>query len=311
MRTFRSPGLPLKVGVGLAALGLALSACGSSDSGSSSGSGAGASAAADEFGTTLDPALAAKVPAQYKKGVKVAVFNDWSPDMWDDNGTLKGWSVDMAHSMSTMLGVDFKYTPTGFETILPGLQNKRFDAGFTSFAPLPDRLKVLDFVAQRHDGSTFAALTKSNINVTKPADLCGHSVAVLAGAADFQSLTKFNSSDCSGNKIVIKQFPTQSAAELSVKSGQNQLIAGGTTKIGYLVKQTGTMTLSSYAYGTVYSCIGIRKGDPLGPVMVQAIDKMISDGTYAKIMKKWGVEQNGTIDKSRLITEADPNGDAA
>lgn len=310
MRSSRSYGLPLKLGVGLAVLGLALTACGSSSGGDSAGSGA-ASAAAGEFGVTQDAALAAKVPAQYKDGVKIAVFNDWAPDMWDDNGNLKGWSVDMAHAMSTMLGVKFDYTSTGFETILPGLQNKRFDAGFTSFAPLPDRLKVLDFVAQRRDGSTFATLTKNNITIAKAADLCGHSVAVLAGAADFQSLQKVNASECGSNKITIKQFPTQSAAELSVKSGQNQVIAGGTTKIGYLVKQTGTMTLASYNYAEVYTCIGVRKGDPLGPVMEQAVDKMIADGTYKKIMAKWGVDNSGVIDKSHLLTEADPNGEAA
>jgi hypothetical protein len=34
------------------------------------------------------------------KGVNVAVFNDWPPDEFVENGELKGWSVDMAKAMS-------------------------------------------------------------------------------------------------------------------------------------------------------------------------------------------------------------------
>ncbi|MNL83936.1 hypothetical protein D3C87_2117340 [compost metagenome] len=34
------------------------------------------------------------------------------------------------------------------------------------------------------------------------------------------------------------------------------------------------------------------KGSPLGPIFVDAFKVMMADGTYAKIMKKWGLENN-------------------
>ncbi len=62
----------------------------------------------------------------------------------------------MAKAMSAKLGVPFTYTGTSFEVILPGLAAHRFDAGFASFAPTPDRLKVLDFIPQRSDGTAYS-----------------------------------------------------------------------------------------------------------------------------------------------------------
>ena len=82
----------------------------------------------------VDQTLHDAVPSEYQKnGVNVAAFNDWPPDEFVENGELKGWSIDMAKAMSEKLGIDFKFTPTSFDAIIPGLASKRFDAGFSSF----------------------------------------------------------------------------------------------------------------------------------------------------------------------------------
>ena len=81
------------------------------------------------------PALRDALPQEYKdNGIKAAVFNDWAPDEYlDADGQLKGWSVDLAKEMEVRLGVPFTFEGTSFDAIIPGLQSKRFDAGFSSF----------------------------------------------------------------------------------------------------------------------------------------------------------------------------------
>lgn len=79
----------------------------------------------------VDHKLHDAMPEIYKtNGVNVAVFNDWPPDEFVENGELKGWSVDMAKAMSERLGVQFNFTGTSFDAIIPGLVSRRFDAGF-------------------------------------------------------------------------------------------------------------------------------------------------------------------------------------
>ena len=174
----------------------------------------------------VDQKLHDALPAEYQtNGVNVAVFNDWPPDEFVEGGELKGWSVDMAKAMSEKLGVEFKLEPTSFEIIIPGLAGKRFDAGFSSFGVTEERLQSLDFVPQRREGTAYASLKGKGFNIQSEKDLCGHSVAVLTGAWDFQYLTKVSAETCQGvQPIDLQQFTTQNAAELAVSSGRVELV---------------------------------------------------------------------------------------
>ena len=256
----------------------------------------------------MDKKLHDAVPENYQKnGVNVAVFNDWPPDEFVENGELKGWSVDMAKAMSEKLGVDFKFEATSFEIIIPGLVSKRFDAGFSSFGVTEERLKALDFVPQRREGTAYASLKGKDYNINGEKDLCGHSIAVLTGAWDFQYLTKVSNEQCQGAKpIDLQQFTTENNAELAVSSGRVELVAAGSAKLQYLAKQTGKFQVTTFVSNAVYNGIGLRKGDKLAPVLRDALQAMIDDGSYKALMTKWGVEGSGMLDKAVLVTEENP-----
>lgn len=257
----------------------------------------------------IDQKLHDALPDEYKtNGVNVAVFNDWPPDEFVEKGELKGWSVDMAKAMSEKLGVEFRFEPTSFEVIIPGLVSKRFDAGFSSFGVTEERLQSLDFVPQRREGTAYASLKGKNFNIQSEKDLCGRSVAVLTGAWDFQYLTKVSAETCQGLKpIDLQQFTTQNAAELAVSSGRVELTAAGSAKLQYMAKQTGTFDVSTFVSNAVYNGIGIRRGDALGPVLRDALQSMIDDGSYKQLMAKWGVDGSGMLDKAVLVDQAHPD----
>jgi polar amino acid transport system substrate-binding protein len=261
------------------------------------------------YAAGVDQKLHDALPAEYQtNGVNVAVFNDWPPDEFVEGGELKGWSVDMAKAMSEKLGVEFKLEPTSFEIIIPGLAGKRFDAGFSSFGVTEERLQTLDFVPQRREGTAYASLKGKNFNIQGEKDLCGHSVAVLTGAWDFQYLTKVSAETCKGvQPIDLQQFTTQNAAELAVSSGRVELVAAGSAKLQYMAKQTGAFDVSTFVSNAVYNGIGIRRGDPLGPVLRDALQAMMDDGSYKALMAKWGVDGSGMLDKAVLVDAAHPD----
>ena len=271
----------------------------------------GAAQAQDnEFGTKLDQALHDTLPADYQKnGVKVAVFNDWPPDEFVENGELKGWSVDMAKAMSTKLGVPFQLTGTSFDAIIPGLTAKRFDAGFSSFGVTAERLKALDFIPQRREGTAYAYLTDKPQSINDTTDLCGHSVAVLTGAWDYQYLQTLSADKCTGDKkpIDLQQFTTQNNAELAVSSGRVEMVAAGSAKLLYLAKQTGKFTVSKLQVNPVFNGIGVRKDDPLGASLKDALQALMDEGAYKAILAKWGMDKQGVLDKAVLVNETNPN----
>jgi polar amino acid transport system substrate-binding protein len=289
-------------------LAVALAAC-SSSSGSSGSAGTTSKVVATYPGVKEDVALNNAVPPQYRShGVKIAVFNDWPPDEFLQNNQLTGWSVDLAQAMAAVLNLKFTYTPTSFDAVLPGIQNGRFDAGFASFGITPQRLQVLSFIPERSDGETYAGLKSANLDITSLSQLCGHSVAVLTGAFDYQYLLAESKSVCTakGNKaITLDQYTTQTAAELAVLSGRAQLTAGGSADLGYMVRQQPKMALSTLVVNPVYNCIGVRKGDKLGTDLADALQQLINDGVYQQIMKKWGV--GGLVSKGMLATQSNPD----
>jgi polar amino acid transport system substrate-binding protein len=257
----------------------------------------------------IDQKLHDALPAEYQtNGVNVAVFNDWPPDEFIEGGELKGWSVDMAKAMAEKLGVEFKLEATSFEIIIPGLVGKRFDAGFSSFGVTEERLQSLDFIPQRKEGTAYASLKGKNFNILGEKDLCGHSVAVLTGAWDFQYLTKVSAETCKGMQpIDLQQFTTQNAAELAVSSGRVEMVAAGSAKLQYMAKQTGTFEVSTFVSNAVYNGIGIRRGDALGPVLRDALQAMMDDGSYKQLMAKWGVDGSGMLEKAVLVDQAHPD----
>lgn len=267
---------------------------------------AGAAGAAE-----VDQALHDALPQAYRdNGVKVAAFNDWPPDEFVENGELKGWSIDMAKAMSERLGVPFEITGTSFDAIIPGLVGKRFDVGFSSFGVTPERLESLDFVPQRMEGTAYAFPSAKSYEIDAEDDLCGRSVAVMTGAWDYQYLTKVSKATCTdGNKpaIDLQQFTTQNAAELAVSSGRVEMVGAGSAKLMYLAKETGRFKVSTLVSNPVRNGIGLRSGDPLGPILRDALQAMIDDGSYKQILDKWGVGGGGLLTKAVLITKADPD----
>ncbi|MCO5973071.1 transporter substrate-binding domain-containing protein [Actinoallomurus soli] len=293
-----------RASVALAALtacaALFLSACGGNDSKSSA---SGTSPAAQ----AADPAVAKLVPANLKSA-KVAVFGDWAPEEYVENGQIKGWSVDVAKAMAARMGMTFTYQATGFDVIIPGLNNGRYDLAVASLGVTPDRLQSLDFVPLQKEGTAFGWKKGAGLDITRLQDVCGKSVAVLTGAWEYKYLTDNNAKICGSNPMRIEQFKDQPSAELAVTSGRVQLVAAGSGKLKYSAKQSGRLDTSSLLVNAVYNGLGVKQGSPLGPALKAALQSVIADGTYARIRAKWGVSSQGDLKTAVLITKAHPEG---
>lgn len=253
----------------------------------------------------VDAAASKLLPAQMKdKGVSVAVYSDWSPEEYVEDGQLKGWNVDLAKAMAAKLGVDFKFHPSGFDNIIPGLDNGRYDMAVASLGVTPERLKSLDFVPTQKEGTAFGwKKGNTSVAVTKVKDACGRTVAVLTGAWEYDYLTEHNKEMCGDNLMKIQQFKDQPSAELAVTSGRVDLVAAGSGKLKYTATQTGQLEVSDLLVNAVYNGIGVPKGSKLGPALEAALQSVIDDGTYSKIRKDWGVTSRGDLKQAVLITK--------
>jgi polar amino acid transport system substrate-binding protein len=265
---------------------------GSSGTSTSGGSAASKSVTIDGQAIKTDPKLAAMLPAKIKSaGLVDITYNNAPPDEQVTNGKNVGWEIDLGQAVAATLGVGWHLTTSSnFDSFIPGLQNGRYNSSFTSFIQTPARLKQIDIVTYYNVGTGFAVKKGTSLTIKAPTDLCGHSVAVLEGSAFIQQIQSIK---C-GSKPAIKvqTFPSDSAAELAVSSGRDEVYSSSSDQLSYLIQQTEhQFVLQPLDFEPTPEGAGITKGAGLTKPVALAMDDLINSGAYAAIMKKWSITQ--------------------
>lgn len=275
-----------------------LSGCGSSSSSSSS---TPSSSTSSSSTTAANASLAAQVPAAIKsKGtLNVATEAQYAPNEFiaSDGHTVIGMDAELMEAIASTLGLKAKLINSDFETIIPGLAAGRYDLGISSFTDTKEREKTVDFVDYFSAGISFYAKSSANPGVSTVADLCGKTVAVEKGTVE-QEEAEAQSKKCgkeAKKDVTTLSFPGQNAVNLAVSSGRAELGMADSPVADYQVTQSkGAFKLIGKEYEVAPYGIAIPKKSGMTTPVLEAVKAVIADGTYAKILAKWGL-QSGAI----------------
>src|SRR4051794_28719648 len=169
-----SPGRRAILGLAVAvALTTSVAACGS-ESGDGAGTGSAPAPSA-----SADTSLADKVPADVKAAGKLVIGTDstYAPSEFldTDGKTVIGFDVDLFNAVAQKLGLTTQWQSATFDSIIPGVNSKKYGAGVSSFTINKDRLKVATMVSYFNAGTQWAAKTGATID---PDNACGKKIAV-------------------------------------------------------------------------------------------------------------------------------------
>ncbi|MEV6978285.1 ABC transporter substrate-binding protein [Kitasatospora sp. NPDC093806] len=287
----------------LASASLVLTACGSSKS--SSGSTGGASASAALPTVSADASLAALVPADVKSGGKLVVAADasYAPNEFQDaSGKIIGMDVDLATLIGQKLGLTVEVQNSPFTAIIPGISANKFQLGMSSFTDTKEREGQVDMVTYFLAG-TSAAVKKGNPDKIDLKDLCGKKIAVQTGTTQADTIKDTITPDCvkAGKPGVPNdgdKFDLQTDVTTAMVSGRDQVMLADSPVIDYALKQTnGQLEQLGDVEGKAPYGVVLAKGSPLTKAVQAAIQSLMDDGSYKKVLEKWGV-QAGAIDKS-------------
>ncbi|MDJ0344443.1 transporter substrate-binding domain-containing protein [Streptomyces sp. H10-C2] len=107
-------------------------------------------------------------------------------------------AADLRNAVAKVLGVNWKEEHGTFVTIIPGVQNGKFDVGQGNFGVTETREKVVDFASYLTDGQSFLSAKSLGLNkVTQLTDLCGLTVATSPGST-FQQILNDGAGKCAG-----------------------------------------------------------------------------------------------------------------
>src|SRR6218665_128778 len=284
-----------------AALALTMVGCGT---GSGTTATPGGSASGDTSGVTIagvtfqkDSTLAALVPDKVAKSGKLtAIQFDNSPadTFLDKNNRLAGWGPDLARATASLLGLQFAADVSGaFDTFIPSIDNGRYDTSWASIIVTPDRLKTVDIVAVHQ--STTGVITKegAGIKIAKPEDLCGLRVGALAGSAFLNQIDEIvvTCKQAGLKALTVDSFPQQAAAQLAVSSDRIDAFMTAKGQLTWLLSDGGIkgFEIQPLDYQPNLEGIAVGKNSGMTPVLTAALNKMIKDGSYAKILYNYHV----------------------
>ena len=271
-----------------AAMVVSMGACGTSDktdSQASDDSNSSSTTGYDVSGVKKDEKIAKMLPSSVTK----------------DGKTPVGFDVDIVKALAKTFGLEADPQTSNFDSIIPSIGSK-YDIGVSSFTITPERMKAVDFVSMFKAGSTWV-VKKGNPNKVDTSDLCGLKIAVQTGTTQEEEVNKGAEQCKADNKLDIQILSNklQTDVTTNVVTGKADVFYADSPVAGYAISQTDDQ-LEAFGedVGVTKEAVAIKKGDSDTAKAVQAaMQKLMDDGTYMKILKHWGVE-SGAVDKAEI-----------
>ena len=190
----------------------------------------------------------------------------------EDGKTPVGYDIDMTKAIAKTLGLKPNIVSSMFDTIIPSIGSK-YDLGITAMTITEERMQSVDFVSYYRAGSTWA-VQKGNPKKLDTSDMCGAKIAVQTGTVQEEEAN-----------TIAKGCEADNKAEVA----------------GYAISQTdGQLEALGDVEGVAKQGIAVKKGNTqLAEAVQKAVQKLMDDGTYMKILKHWGVE-SGALDKAEI-----------
>ena len=289
-----------------AAMVVSMGACGTSDktdSQASDDSNSSSTTGYDVSGVKKDEKIAKMLPSSVTKDGKLTVGMDTSyapaEFLAADGKTPVGFDVDIVKALAKTFGLEADPETANFDSIIPAVGAK-YDIGISSFTVTKERLEAVDFVSHFNAGSAWA-VKKGNPNKVDTSDLCGKKVAVQTATMQETAANKM-AKQCKADgkaEMDVISSKLQTDVTTNVVTGKADVFYADSPVAGYAIAQTdGELETLGKTEGIAPEGIVVKKGDQQ---MDEALQKLIDDGTYMKILKYWGV-QDGAISKPEINT---------
>ncbi len=260
-----------------------------------------------------DPAAAAVVPAAIGKDGKLTVATTAGSIPLSfhatDDKTPIGVEVDIAQLVADKLGLALDVQVTSWENWPLKTQSGDFEAVFSNVGINKDRVKLFDFSAYRAAYMGFEAKKSSTYNIKGADDISGLKVSVGSGTNQEKILLAWNKDLESRGKAPasLQYYSSDADTILALSSGRTDLNIAPYPSVSYRentrndLKVVGKVN-AGWPSETLVAATTL-KGNGLAPAITDALNSAIKDGSYGKVLDRWGLSEEA-LPESKTVTEA-------
>ncbi|WP_269938560.1 ABC transporter substrate-binding protein [Arthrobacter sp. HY1533] len=255
-----------------------------------------------------DPAVQALLPEGIKAAGSMKLVTDptYAPiDFTDNSGNIIGLEPDMALAVANKMGIKIEITKGDFNGILAGLESKRYDASWAAFSITPERTAAVDMASYMKGGTSVIVKKGTEGDFHEILDLCGKTVTAQTGTT--QALTVMPNfekacTDAGKKAITPLLLPQQDSANQAIASGRAQAMLADNALTAYYsqIQPDAFAQVDSILVDPSLVGVAMAKGDgKLVKAFSAAIQSLMEDGTYGKIMGAWNLAPS-SIEKSEI-----------
>ncbi|MFF2345977.1 transporter substrate-binding domain-containing protein [Pseudarthrobacter sp. NPDC058119] len=259
-----------------------------------------------------DAALAAKVPELIGKDGKLTVATTAGSIPLSfhatDDKTPIGSELDIAQLVADKLGLELDVQVTSWENWPLKTQSGDFEAVFSNVGVNKDRVKLFDFASYRAAYMGFEAKKSSTYDIKGSDDISGLKISVGSGTNQEKILLAWNKElEAKGKAPATLQYYSSDADTiLALSSGRTDLNIAPYPSTVYRentrddLKVVGKVN-AGWPSETLVAATTLR-GNGLAPVISEALNEVIQDGSYGKVLERWGLSEEG-LPESKTITQ--------
>ena len=226
------------------------------------------------------------------KDLKVAIDPTYEPFTYKlSTGQPAGFDVDIATALCAQIKRKCVFVESEWDSIIPGLQAKKFDVIVSSMSITPERARVVDFT-KRYYKTPSAIVVKKSVKYEGPASLKGMKIGVLKASTQ----EKWALGELKPAGVTVVPYQSQNQVYLDIQAGRIDGTVADKVEVngGFLRKPEGKDFgyVGADQYDVKYYGEGIgialRKGQgDLKQQLNDAIDTIRANGTYDRIAKKY------------------------
>lgn len=230
--------------------------------------------------------------------LSVATEARYAPFEYVDQGKIVGYDIElMQYALSTTLpGVKVKIQDLPFQSLLPGLDAKRYDMILAAVTANKARVGHFAFTLPIADATVGVLLRSDETSKIKsPADLNGKIAGAQIGSVQLDSLKsldkKLKENGGSGLKD-IKQYVAYDEAYADLAAGRLDVVAQAVPNLGPLLKaRLGVFAVLPQTIGPKSYFAWVARKDADSADLVKTINAGIArankDGTMKTLQMKW------------------------
>ena len=242
------------------------------------------------------------------KTLRVAIVPNYPPLEYKDpaTGKLTGFDVEMGEALAAKLGLTVAWQETSFDQMMPAITTDRVDMVLSGMSDLATRHDTASFVDYLKSGPQFFAQSARGAEFADMKALCGKKVGASRRTNFPQDIASWSKENCPEDKPVIFVGTEGSAdARTQLRQGRIDAAVQGGETLPYIMGQDPNVFVA-LGKPIAIQYTGIATGvkqDGLQKALSGALDGLIADGSYGKLLAKWQLDGMGveraTIDAGK------------